>query len=341
MPDIGSSPLARGLHGEEMYDYGPDRIIPARAGFTAPPPQPGHDRPDHPRSRGVYRARRPPPGATNGSSPLARGLLAGGLSAGIIARIIPARAGFTTSRTIRSVRRTDHPRSRGVYYSSSPWGSSAQGSSPLARGLPDGLDGGLHAAGIIPARAGFTRRRRGQGARRQDHPRSRGVYAPPHGGAGAVRGSSPLARGLPSGDHPAAGQERIIPARAGFTARAAVLAPLAGDHPRSRGVYPRITARGAASFGSSPLARGLRHRPPVVTGVPRIIPARAGFTPDAPSRRRPCADHPRSRGVYGCGTWAAQYADGSSPLARGLRTEVAAPPRRHRIIPARAGFTAL
>ena len=299
MPDIGSSPLARGLHGEEMYDYGPDRIIPARAGFTAPPPQPGHDRPDHPRSRGVYRARRPPPGATNGSSPLARGLLAGGLSAGIIARIIPARAGFTTSRTIRSVRRTDHPRSRGVYYSSSPWGSSAQGSSPLARGLPDGLDGGLHAAGIIPARAGFTRRRRGQGARRQDHPRSRGVYAPACGGAGAGRGASPRARGVPSGDHPAAGQERIIPARAGFTARAAVLAPLAGDHPRSRGVYPRITARGAASFGSSPLARGLR--PGLLGRLPggRIIPARAGFTPPPGWRGRRCEDHPRSRGVYG------------------------------------------
>ena len=51
-------------------------------------------------------------------------------------------------------------------------------------------------AGIIPARAGFTRQahpgRRGQG----DHPRSRGVYDV-EGGLGAfVEGSSPLARGL-------------------------------------------------------------------------------------------------------------------------------------------------
>ena len=72
---------------------------------------------------------------------------------------------------------------------------------------------------------------------------------------------------------------RIIPARAGFTAKRRPLSMAAADHPRSRGVYetPRLSA--TSLTGSSPLARGLpqlaldRH----VHG--RIIPARAGFTP--------------------------------------------------------------
>ena len=54
--DLGSSPLARGLHVSAMVSNGLVRIIPARAGFTwyNPPSAPLH--PDHPRSRGVYAA---------------------------------------------------------------------------------------------------------------------------------------------------------------------------------------------------------------------------------------------------------------------------------------------
>ena len=50
-------------------------------------------------------------------------------------------------------------------------------------------------------------------------------------------GSSPLARGLLNTARRYAPTIGIIPARAGFTRRRPVLAPLAGDHPRSRGVY--------------------------------------------------------------------------------------------------------
>ena len=50
-------------------------------------------------------------------------------------------------------------------------------------------------------------------------------------------------------------------------------------------------------------------------------------------------DHPRSRGVYrGDGTIAGP-AEGSSPLARGLRGRCGAYAPQYRIIPARAGFT--
>ena len=57
----GSSPLARGLLHRRGPSFHHTRIIPARAGFTGGPPGPGRLEGDHPRSRGVYSRRRPPP----------------------------------------------------------------------------------------------------------------------------------------------------------------------------------------------------------------------------------------------------------------------------------------
>ena len=74
----------------------------------------------------------------------------------------------------------------------------------------------------------------------------------------SAAGSSPLARGLQEPQNEHHPQGRIIPARAGFTARRHDGASENGDHPRSRGVY-----QGQISAD-------------VNTG--RIIPARAGFT---------------------------------------------------------------
>ena len=53
---VGSSPLARGLHLEEMRKRPIIGIIPARAGFTAALSRSVVPAPDHPRSRGVYSA---------------------------------------------------------------------------------------------------------------------------------------------------------------------------------------------------------------------------------------------------------------------------------------------
>ena len=155
----GSSPLARGLHGIDRSQSPTLRIIPARAGFTVTLAPQGPWAPDHPRSRGVYVSAFPPATAFRGSSPLARGLRR--VPPGLLdeSRIIPARAGFTTTTTTRVTRR-DHPRSRGVYSSTLGNNSTIAGSSPLARGL---LKVDLHFSwsfGIIPARAGFTPRTR-------------------------------------------------------------------------------------------------------------------------------------------------------------------------------------
>ena len=173
------------------------RIIPARAGFTRFRAISGGGRPDHPRSRGVYFSAKMQGLASDGSSPLARGLLVPDLHHLVARRIIPARAGFTVPGHARRGRRRDHPRSRGVYTFSICFCSARRGSSPLARGLPD----------VAP----------GPGGPAVDHPRSRGVYQGGRPHRLPMVGSSPLARGLPS---PLGGYQYllgIIPARAGFT----------------------------------------------------------------------------------------------------------------------------
>ena len=191
-------PRSRGVYLSRTIGRCPvSWIIPARAGFTR------HNRPgwrrhwDHPRSRGVYSAPAWTPARARGSSPLARGLrLPEGPALGL-ERIIPARAGFTVSRSGAPTPPQDHPRSRGVYRRSPARREWRSGSSPLARGLHYPLERGHWWRWIIPARAGFTRSRSASRPSGRDHPRSRGVYA--------VGWCS-----RPPGP-------RIIPARAGFT----------------------------------------------------------------------------------------------------------------------------
>ena len=194
------------------------------------------------------------------------------------------------------------------------------GSSPLARGLLNTARRYAPAVGIIPARAGFTRRTPVDGFRTPDHPRSRGVYQLSDVHSEPVGGSSPLARGLQGGCGGGGRRQRIIPARAGFTHEPGARERAHRDHPRSRGVYVGELVPVLGGEGSSPLARGLRGAEVGAPAVLRIIPARAGFTGRRPSgaARRP--DHPRSRGVYPAGIAGNAVRWGSSPLARGLRS---------------------
>ena len=152
----GSSPLARGLpHCTAPYTCSRG-IIPARAGFTGGAPAESDGPGDHPRSRGVYVSSRWTSRSGRGSSPLARGLPELLRNTVSRFRIIPARAGFTSTRSVVLGGGSDHPRSRGVYRTRATATLSPQGSSPLARGLHS--VGGPYGRGfrIIPARAGFT-----------------------------------------------------------------------------------------------------------------------------------------------------------------------------------------
>ena len=117
----GSSPLARGLQTYDALKWIVQRIIPARAGFTW-----------------ICRTGTV---CCRGSSPLARGLPRLKVLHGREGGIIPARAGFTRPRDDHRLRGRDHPRSRGVYFTSTHTASIRAGSSPLARGLPRGDPG--------------------------------------------------------------------------------------------------------------------------------------------------------------------------------------------------------
>ena len=233
----GSSPLARGLLDNLASSLSSGRIIPARAGFTRGALSPSYQVADHPRSRGVYSGWRPGIVGSIGSSPLARGLPGDDLHVRQGRRIIPARAGFTIISLLRNCVSSDHPRSRGVYFSDDFNGLKAFGSSPLARGLR--MSGRVHRATlrIIPARAGFTFRGIFFRESRRDHPRSRGVYGGVNLRTLETDGSSPLARGLHQNAGTGAVSSRIIPARAGFTSSRDCATRRRRDHPRSRGVY--------------------------------------------------------------------------------------------------------
>ena len=137
-----------------------------------------------------------------------------------------------------------------------------------------------------------------------------------------ISGSSPLARGLPSPDVWPPPAPRIIPARAGFTARRESRAQWLRDHPRSRGVYLHEEVKEMQEAGSSPLARGLLQQPRGRLLGTRIIPARAGFTYWRAHHPQHTGDHPRSRGVYEGVTAPLGPRQGSSPLARGLHLRI-------------------
>ena len=171
-------------------------------------------------------------------------------------RIIPARAGPTTSSRLKACQKPDHPRSCGANLLCRTCLNNCPGSSPLVRGQHDFLNGRTIVQRIIPARAGPTSVLTIWSACRADHPRSCGanVTLPPH--HHATSGSSPLVRGQ---RHLLASERRsgrIIPARAGPTERSAAIAFDVADHPRSCGAnFLSLSARSGPA-GSSPLVRG-------------------------------------------------------------------------------------
>ena len=93
--------------------------------------------------------------------------------------------------------------------------------------------------------------------------------------------------------------------------------------------------------GSSPLARGTLARFTNQTVRLRLIPARAGNTPGQTLANALDPAHPRSRGEHTFQVLALIVSSGSSPLARGTLLVSAIVARKSRLIPARAGNTAL
>ena len=112
---VGSSPLARGTRCRTRLGCAHARLIPARAGNTPSdsPRVPAYTA--HPRSRGEHSVDILSRYAHFGSSPLARGTPQKGIALMCRGRLIPARAGNTTSLTSSKLRHSAHPRSRGEH----------------------------------------------------------------------------------------------------------------------------------------------------------------------------------------------------------------------------------
>ena len=174
---------------------------------------------------------------------------------------------------------------------------------------------------LIPARAGNTRLRWTARAVTAAHPRSRGEHKAEPCVPPPVAGSSPLARGTPA-NHGC--RRRVVPA-----------------HPRSRGEHMGSQGSSRSRSGSSPLARGTQVQKFRERWLRRLIPARAGNTRAVAPGRAPGTAHPRSRGEHSELLWLLGQDCGSSPLARGTRGACGASGTLSRLIPARAGNTAM
>ena len=339
-PQPGSSPLARGTLHQAVRPELERRFIPARAGNTPAGAAWRRGSAVHPRSRGEHGGRAASSRRSSGSSPLARGTPGPGDALALERRFIPARAGNTSRWWRGHAPPPVHPRSRGEHVhlaGSMPW---PPGSSPLARGTRAWRAEFPGHIRFIPARAGNTPPSPSPPSPEPVHPRSRGEHVTWTRSPGARSGSSPLARGTPCGMGQRGATSRFIPARAGNTSSASRISGQTSVHPRSRGEHVSSFCRSSIISGSSPLARGTpASRRSTSTGR-RFIPARAGNTTGRRRGDRHEPVHPRSRGEHFGAEDFAEYADGSSPLARGTRRPARRRARRDRFIPARAGNTA-
>ena len=254
------------------------RIIPARAGPTHLSLSVMVSAADHPRSCGantltLLRAIYP-----SGSSPLVRGQHLDLAPGHLPLRIIPARAGPTSTRPSTHTVPTDHPRSCGANVDVSVSVDLVCGSSPLVRGQPDRKRPADMEQRIIPARAGPTTQARCRPPATSDHPRSCGANHRAATPGHRPCGSSPLVRGQLRRCFWSRGRVRIIPARAGPTRRAHIFKRLHTDHPRSCGANLSWVFRHFCHCGSSPLVRGQPVFVSTASMMHRIIPARAGPT---------------------------------------------------------------
>ena len=221
------------------------------------------------------------------------------------------------------------------------FGYRERGSSPLTRGKRYRDRGRRLLGRLIPTHAGKTNYGRVRHAGPPAHPHSRGENHCDIRRHDVERGSSPLTRGKP---HVGVGKPpdgRLIPTHAGKTSGASHPPGTNAAHPHSRGENSEQTAHFKRSHGSSPLTRGkpINGRRTLVTEG--LIPTHAGKTRLRHVRPVVGPAHPHSRGENGCAAGHDTDTDGSSPLTRGKRGDLANGERVERLIPTHAGKTRL
>ena len=258
-------------------------------------------------------------GWTADSSPLTRGKRDHRLTQRLIAGLIPAHAGKTSTASASPPSTGAHPRSRGENGACPGVWQRFPGSSPLTRGQHSTCPLSFLENGLIPAHAGKTDRCAALARPRAAHPRSRGENAMRVRSSATAAGSSPLTRGKPTRK-----------ARRRRSARA---------HPRSRGENLEQSTGAIEAVGSSPLTRG-KHRGRRMSGAAEgLIPAHTGKTSVMTTHGGASRAHPRSRGENSwLPSWVRRFA-GSSPLTRGKLTGRDSHVPSGGLIPAHAGKT--
>ena len=170
--------------------------------------------------------------------------------------MLPIHAGDTSRLRCSSDRPSVHPRSRGEHAKKSKSRNLGKGSSPLARGTPQGNFTLAVKERLIPACAGNTAPHFQSAKPRSAHPRSRREHSSKVCCVSAQPGSSPLARGTQAVVVVMGFFPRLIPARAGNTRHGTWRGFGSSAHPRSRGEHVSSTSSSFSPSGSSPLARG-------------------------------------------------------------------------------------
>ena len=131
----------------------------------------------------------------HGSSPLAWGTVSGDLTRDRPKRFIPTRVGNRFMRSMRSMRASVHPHSRGEQEVGSLRLGRYPGSSPLAWGTGSTTWPDQMAARFIPTRVGNRFLRVIDESPAPVHPHSRGEQHVTFPSSSTTRGSSPLAWG--------------------------------------------------------------------------------------------------------------------------------------------------
>ena len=215
------------------------------------------------------------------------------------------------------------------------------GSFPRVRGKRQVRHQGIIVARLIPACAGKTRRLWAWRPPSPAHPRACGENVLAASSASSTPGSSPRVRGKPIEQQFLRARVGLIPARAGKTPSTTSPKKARPAHPRACGENIKTTAPPAIEAGSSPRVRGKHPRRPRTGRGRGLIPARAGKTTRRPRGRGCPWAHPHACGENLSRSSLTFVSWGSSPRVRGKRLRLLAQTRTRRLIPARAGKTAM
>ena len=231
----GASPRGRGKLTCVDDDLKVARLIPARAGKTRGYRSHWMSWGAHPRAGGENHVSIGLAVSLHGSSPRGRGKHQKDSLVQRLRRLIPARAGKTSTTSASDSTRRAHPRAGGENDDDHTHIPSVAGSSPRGRGKPELSGYATKGDGLIPARAGKTCQVATLACKSRAHPRAGGENAVNTKAINGQTGSSPRGRGKHDRVACCVLRYGLIPARAGKTNGSGVPALAARAHPRAGG----------------------------------------------------------------------------------------------------------